>query len=86
MENKIINFLLSFILGFYGNPAFPRNIVQIVIDYVRNLIAIVILPSLLTDIRSVLERDNVANSTILKIEEYFKKYSSVFDNVSTECK
>lgn len=84
--NSILENILIFILTMYGNPSFPRNLVQIVIDNVHNLHKNIILPSLKDDILNVLQDLNVPAEKLDKIEHYFHCYGSVFENTLTEHK
>lgn len=82
----ILNHIVTFILSLYGNPALPRKIVQEVIDHMDDFISNVYIPSLKNDVLEVLKNENISDTSFKKIEQCFQKHSTVFDNVSTECK
>lgn len=69
----IMNYILTFILKLYADPGLPRNIVQIVISFINNFLVEVFIPSLRKDIISLLEKENINNTTSQEIEKCFKQ-------------
>lgn len=85
MDFKIFfNSIIVFLLSLYGDPALPRKVVQIVIDYVISLLHSVLLPNLKNDITQILISSNVSESVRIKIDICFEQYKNVFDSFSTE--
>lgn len=82
----LLNHLITFILMLYGNPALPRKIVDIVIDFIQNFIAAVYLPSLKKDVLEALKDENISGFSLFKLNQCFERHSKIFDAVSTEPK
>ena len=84
MSLSILHSILSFILTIYAEPHYPRKLVQEIVDFMNNFIKNVFLRELKNDIIGALKKNNYAS--IQEIEQYFNKYSDVFDAVSSEHK
>ena len=69
--NKLMNFLINFMLVLYSNPGLPRNIVQIIVDYVNNFLKEFFLPSLKNDILESLKNQSISYSCYKEIEQHF---------------
>ena len=82
----IVNQILTFILILYGDPNFPRNIVQTIIDHMNTFIRNEYLPSIKNDIMKALEGNQISESSLRKIEACFKQHENVFVYVDTEAK
>lgn len=68
----------------YGEPNFPRNIVQIICDFIINFIINVYCKSIEDDILKVLKNNDCEETRAFKIRECFKKHSRIFTNFSSE--
>ena len=83
---SILNSIISFILILYGDPVYPRKIVQVVVHFMDHFIRKVYLPSLKSEILEILEKGCKDDLCSDEIEQCFMKYSNVFKPVATEHK
>ncbi|XP_066589332.1 uncharacterized protein [Prorops nasuta] len=82
---SIINHMLHFIIMLYGDPTFPRKIVDVVINYIHNFLKHVYLLSLKKDITDILKCHNINDTAALnKINECFNDYSNIFMHLLSE--
>ena len=75
--------ILVFILTLYGEPGYPRKVVEDVVNFMDNFIRNVYLASLKNDIISTLQQNNIPVDDITKC---FDKYENVFSNFLTKHK
>lgn len=79
----IYDSILCFILMLYGDPSYPRKLVQDVVEYLDHFIRDVYLPVLKNDISALLKSKGISDHDV---EQCFAKYECVFDNFKTEHK
>lgn len=70
----------------YGNPGYPRKIVQEVIEFINDFIQKVFLSSLKEDIVKTLKENNISSECLSEIEKHFNNHDEIFENVLTEHK
>lgn len=80
----MLNHLLTFILRLYSDPSLPRNVVDIIIEFLDNFLKNVYVPMLRDDILKMLEKENVSSLSLRKIDNCFKEYSLICSDVKTE--
>ena len=81
--SAIYECIILFILTLYGDPSYPRKIVQDLMDFMDHFIRKVYLPKLKDDVISKLKENNIP---IHDIEKCFDSYNNVFERFLTEHK
>ena len=80
---QIYESIIFFILSLYGEPAYPRKIVDVVVNFMNNFLCNSYLPALKNDIISTLKKNNIP---VDDIEKCFDEYNNIFDKFLTEHK
>lgn len=83
---NVINHILTFILCLYGDPNLPRKIVDDVMKFIHDFLISIFVPSLKSDILSILKRENISNSVLYEINQCFDQHGKIFETVDTESK
>ena len=86
MKNLIFNYIVTFILFFYGDATLPRNIVQNIIDHMDNLIKNIYLPCLKSQILKCLQKNIELLEKQKEINSIFESYGKILDDFNTEHK
>lgn len=76
--------ILSFILVLYGEPTFPRSIVNAIINILYNFLVNLFIPSLQSGIFNIIKSTDDKEKITILVEESFKSHSRVFQNFLTE--
>lgn len=82
---SIFNCILSFTLELYGNPGYPRKIVQTFMDFLNHFIRDVYLGSLKNEILQILQKSNL-DIPFDEIDDCFLRHSKIVDPFSSEHK
>lgn len=80
----ILNHILKFLLSLYANPNLPRKIVQDFVNYMKEFLNDMYIPSLKNDIINILKDENLTKTSSEKLEKCFQEYASIFNSVETE--
>ena len=80
---QIYESIIFFILTLYGEPAYPRKIVDDVVKFMNNFLCNTYLPALKNDVISTLKKNNIP---VDDIEKCYNEYNHIFDKFLTEHK
>lgn len=75
------NVVVNFISKLYSNPSLPQNIVQIMIEDIKELFQ-----SIITSIEFKLKKQNLMKDIFFKICVIFKEIDNIFEKLGTEYK
>ncbi|KAL7307601.1 hypothetical protein TKK_0000289 [Trichogramma kaykai] len=84
--NNLFNHILSFVIILYGQPSFPRKIVDMVFNFLINFICKHFCSSLENSIIDIVNTSTSRSEIKVKIRECFKLHVNIFDNFHTEKK
>lgn len=73
-----------FILSLYGNPNYPRNLVQDIIDEMEKFMKTTFLTSMQDDIFQILSKENMPDHVKRNIQRCFNEHGTIFGKVKTE--
>ncbi|KAL7297115.1 hypothetical protein TKK_0009536 [Trichogramma kaykai] len=81
------NYLVSFYLYLYGESTLSRDIVDKVVNFVRQFLITIFLPSLKKDIYDILKKDSrISEEVYVLLNSVFDDHVLVFDSISSEAK
>ena len=83
---SLFNAMLSFIILLYGEPSFPRTIVDKVVNFISNFITEKFCKSMEDSILQIIDKANSKQELKIKIRECILLHCKVFENFSTEKK
>lgn len=82
----ILRTVISFILDLYAADSYPRKIVQEFVDFIRNFIQSVFIPSIKQDVLLALKSHNVSESCLREVSRCIDQYNNILKAISTERK
>ncbi|XP_032458006.1 uncharacterized protein LOC116738689 [Nasonia vitripennis] len=82
----LFNSILSFIIALYGEPSFPRKIVDIIFEFISRFVVDTFCKSLENSIFRIIDNAESKQELKYKIRECINLHCNVFENFSTEKK
>lgn len=84
IHNFIFAYIISIIIKFYANTAYPRDLVQQIIDIFKKFLIMYLLPCLKSELVTCIKMSKDKSDIINKVDIIFSNYERVFNDVDTE--